>query len=122
MNRIGNSMGECQGSDPHGSAGVVFSHIRDTFRGLGLLGRNLVVEHQGNRYRVSCDEKAFMVYRVNDNGGPRHHVPGWPVCLVNTDMVFEECCSQSLGRDHYACGLDIEKWLELVGRHGCGCE
>ncbi len=121
-NRIGNSMGGHKGCDPHGSAEGVFCRIRDTFRGMGLLGRNLVVEYEGNRYRVSCDEQAFMVYRVNDNGGLRHHVPGWPVCLVNSDMIFEECSCQSLGGDHYACGLDIEKWLELVGRHGCECE
>lgn len=114
--------GEYQGSDRTVSAEVVFSRIRDRFRVMGLLGRNLIVEHDGCRYRVSCDEKAFMVYRVNDKGGLRHHVPGWPVCLVNTDMVFEECCTQSLGSDHYACGLDMEKWLELVGRHGCGHE
>ena len=116
------STGDQQRRDLHGSAEEVFSRIRDRFRGMDLLGRNLVVEHEGNRYRVSCDETSFMVYRVNDNGGPRHHVPGWPVCLVNADMIFEECCSQGLGRDHYSCGLDIERWLELAGIRGRGCE
>ncbi|MFH1112937.1 MAG: hypothetical protein V1792_03365 [Pseudomonadota bacterium] len=121
-NRIGTSMGEYQKHESRGSAEGVFHRIRDAFRGMGLLGRSLVVEHEGNRYRVSCDEQSFMVYRVNDNGGLRHHVPGWPVCLVNVDMIFEECSCQELGQDHYACGLDIEKWLELVGRRDCGCE
>lgn len=121
VNLMGNSMGEGQG-DLHRSTEAVFSRIRDTFRGMGLLGRNLVVEHEGNRYRVSCDDNSFMVYRVNENGAPRHHVPGWPVCLVNADMVFEECHSQNLGQDHCACGMDIEKWLDLIGRHGSGCE
>lgn len=93
---------------------VMFLRIRETFSELGLLGRTLSVELEGICYRVSCDEKAFMVYRVNSITGPRHHVPGWPVCLVSPDMIFEECCAPGLGADHYSCGLDIDKWLEVI--------
>ncbi len=49
------------------SPGMVFSHIRDAFLKRGLLGANLSVEYAGCRYRVSCDEKNFMEYRVSEN-------------------------------------------------------
>jgi hypothetical protein len=96
------------------SPGIVFSHIRDAFLKRGLLGTNLSVEYGGCRYRVSCDEKNFMVYRVTENSQLRHHVPGWPVCLVNTDTIFEECSSPVLGEDHYACDATVEQWLEII--------
>lgn len=99
------------------SPSAVFESIRVFFSDLGLLGRELSLEVDGARYRVSCDERAFMVYRVIENSGLRHHVPGWPVCLVNADTIFEECCSPDLGSDHFACGLDIGKWLEHIHRH-----
>jgi len=102
------------------SAAVIFERIQREFRAWGMLGKSLSLEHQGVRYRVLCDEKAFMVYRVNDGGNLRHHVPGWPVCLVNSHSVFEECCSPKLGNDHYACGLDIEMWLAVIHRHCLG--
>jgi hypothetical protein len=96
---------------------VVFARIRKVFQELGIMGSNLSLEHEGVCYRVSCDDKAFMVYRVNCHSVARHHVPGWPVCLVNSDTIFEECFSPGLSRDHYDCGVDLEKWLEIVHEH-----
>jgi hypothetical protein len=96
---------------------MVFSRIRKVFQELGILGSNLSLEYEGVWYRVSCDDQAFMVYRVNSRTGARHHVPGWPVCLVNSDTIFEECFSPGLSRDHYDCGVDLEKWLEIIDGH-----
>jgi hypothetical protein len=93
---------------------IVFSHIRDAFLKRGLLGANLSVDYEGCKYRVSCDEKNFMVYRISENSNLRHHVPGWPVCLVNADTVFEECSSPVVGEDHCACDATVEKWLEII--------
>ncbi|MBI5250066.1 MAG: hypothetical protein HY912_11290 [Desulfomonile tiedjei] len=98
-------------------AGTLFSQIRGIFAGLGILGRDLVISHDGVSYRVSCDEKSFVVYRVNSDSGTKHHVPGWPVCMVSSDVIFEECSSPYIGRDHCACGLDLEKWLEIIRNH-----
>jgi hypothetical protein len=98
------------------SPGIVFSRIRETFLERGLLGTSISVEYAGCKYRVSCDEKNFMVYRVSENSHLRHHLPGWPVCLVNTDTIFEECSSPILGEDHCACDATVEKWLEIIDR------
>ena len=94
-----------------------FAGIHDLFRGLGVLGEKLHIEHEGNMYRVSCDDKAFMVYRVNHGGGPRYGVPGWPVCLVTSETSFEECASPGIGDDHCACGIDLNNWLEIIHNH-----
>jgi len=99
---------------------LVFAHVRKVFHELGILGSSLSLEYEGVSYRVSCDDNAFMVYRVNSNSGMRHHVPGWPVCLVNSDTIFEECSSPGLGLDHYACGVDLDKWLEIIAGHCLG--
>lgn len=96
---------------------ALFLRIRNIFRELGILGRDLSLQHDGAWYKISCDEKTFMVYRVNVYSGSRHHMPGWPVCLVNSLTIFEECHSPGLGGDHYACGLDVENWLEMVDLH-----
>jgi hypothetical protein len=97
----------------------LFIRIRSVFSDLGILGKTLSLEYEGICYRVSCDEDAFMVYRVNDSG-LKHHMPGWPICLVSSEMTFEECCAPGLGRDHFTCPVDIEKWLELIALH-CRC-
>jgi hypothetical protein len=95
----------------------LLGRIQDFFDRLGMLSRPISLEYQGNSYRVSCDEQTFMVYRVNRTGGLRHHVPGWPVCLVNRLTIFEEHSFPGLGEDHCASGADIEKWLQIIEHH-----
>ena len=95
-------------------------HVREFFDRLGIFGQTVSVEYEGNWYRVSCDESAFMVYRVNSDGGLRHHVPGWPVCLVNSATIFEEHRLPDLGEDHCASGADIRRWLEIIEQQRSG--
>jgi hypothetical protein len=99
------------------SPSQIFEQIRKIFEELGVLGRMISIEYDGVRYRISCDEKAFMVYRVNHNTRLRHHVPGWPVCLVNADIIFDEFGMPGLGEDHCSCGVHLDGWLDLVGQH-----
>jgi hypothetical protein len=99
------------------SPAAIFARIRNELNALGVLGSTLSLEYRGATYRISCDDKAFMVYRINSTSASRHHVPGWPVCLVNSDSMFQECCSDALSQDHYACDLDIESWIELISRY-----
>lgn len=99
------------------SPGHLFAEIRSRFLEWGILGNCLSLEYRGATYRISCDEKAFMVYRVNTGSASRHHVPGWPVCLVSSDLMFEECGSAGFADDHYSCDLDIDSWVALVSRH-----
>jgi hypothetical protein len=98
------------------SADKLYFRIRCLFQEIGIFGRKLSVEYKGFRYRISCDDKAFLVYRVAGHEGVRHHVTGWPVCLVNSDTIFEECGDPNLSGDHCSCGASLETWLNLIIR------
>jgi len=95
----------------------IFRHIKNLFSELGIFGSVLSLEHDGIAYRICCDENCFMVYRANDSTGTRHHVPGWPVCLVTEQEVFEECHTDGIGSDHHACVVQLTHWLEMVAQH-----
>jgi hypothetical protein len=97
--------------------GQVFREIREVFTDLGLLGNMISVEYEGVWYRISCDDTAFMVYRVNEYQRVRHHLPGWPVCLVNSHIIFEESGHPGIGQDHCACGVELDRWLEIVNEY-----
>jgi hypothetical protein len=101
------------------SALDLLARIREMFTRLDIFGRPLSLEYGGDLYRIRCTEESFMVYRVNGAVSPRHHVPGWPVCLVDSETIFEEHSSPDLGHDHCAVGANIDKWLEIIERrHG----
>jgi hypothetical protein len=88
--------------------------IRRKLDGLGISHQDLTVDVSGVSYRISLDSDSFVVYRVNHCRGHKHHVPGWPVCLVTRDAIFQECSDEELGADHCSCGVGIEQWLEIV--------
>lgn len=105
-----------------GSPADLLDQIRNLFTELGILEQTLFVEYHGNRYRVSCSDDSFVVYRINNHRGTRHHMPGWPVCLVDEHSVFQEHTVPAIARDHCACRANIQKWLEIVElctRGGC---
>ncbi|MGC8660007.1 MAG: hypothetical protein ACP5U1_13130 [Desulfomonilaceae bacterium] len=95
----------------------VLTKIRIAFKNLGLCHQELIVDVGGVFYRISFDPDHFVVYRINHCAGLGHHVPGWPVCLVTEETVFEECAQETLGQDHCYCGFTIEQWLELAKDH-----
>jgi hypothetical protein len=94
-----------------------FDRIHGMFHGWGLLGREFLISHDGASYRVFCDEKSFLVYRINGDSGSRHHVPGWPVCMVSQDTIFEEHAHPHIGEDHCTCELKLEHWLDIIHSH-----
>ncbi len=96
------------------SPAEILAQIREIFDDLNLPANTLTVEHEDQCYRISCDETSFMVYRVNCAGKNRHHLPGWPVCLVTEESVYEEHCAPGLGDDHCASGCDVESWLSIL--------
>ena len=88
--------------------------IRIRFQNIGLHECDLTVDVAGVIYRISLDPDHFVVYRINKCAGPNHHVPGWPVCLVTKDSIFEECFDDGLSQDHCSCSFTIEQWLEIA--------
>jgi len=96
---------------------ALLGQICEYFTAAGLLGTTLSLKHQGQWYRISCDDDAFMVYRVNSGLMIRHHVPGWPVCMVTRETIFEEHHAPGLGDDHCASGAAIDLWMRIIREH-----
>lgn len=91
-----------------------FEQILELFERLNLLDRELSIDLTGGSYKVRCDKNCFMVYRIHRNVGPRSHVPGWPVCLVNHDTIFEECSSTQGSDDCFNCGISLDNWMGII--------
>ncbi len=68
----------------------VLSHIVALFTDKGWLNRKLKIRYRGAGYRVFCSDTEFLVYRINDNACVSPGVPGWPVCMVRQDEVFQD--------------------------------
>ena len=92
--------------------------IKELFHRIGMFGRTVIVEHDGNRYRVSCNERGFLVYRINDSSAGRHHVPGWPVCHVDENGIFEEHTYPELANNQCTSQADVRRWLEIIENQG----
>ena len=98
---------------PETSPPELLARIQEVFRNLGRLGEKLTLTHEGRRYLVSCDEEAFTVYRLLDQGHRPPGRPGWPVCLVTAETVIDETGQPAL-KDEFASGLSLENWLRLI--------
>ncbi len=60
------------------------------FGSRGWLGQTIRIKHLERRYRISCTESEFVAYRINENHGGSHGIPGWPVCIVNQNQIVED--------------------------------
>ena len=89
----------------------VLAYIQNIFQKWGIYGRKLTLGHEGEKYAFSCDEKAFVVYRlVSGVGGP----PGWPVCLVTAAGIIDECSPPYHDEDYFASHLGLADWLTII--------
>jgi hypothetical protein len=101
---------------PQRTAGPLLHRAQRVFQERGQLGRKLSLVHEGSLYRISCDERAFSVYRVNQDHRLRCGAPGWLVCLVDSETIFEEARTPLGDSDPWVCRLGADDWMELAGR------
>jgi len=104
-------------TEPEKSAPLVFAQIQDLFRRLGIFGQKLSLEFEGCQYLISCDARAFLVYRVNEQCGVPPGIPGWPVCLVTPETVVDECGPSPLNCEYFNTGLALPDWLEIIEQY-----
>ncbi|MFH0959418.1 MAG: hypothetical protein V1897_12010 [Pseudomonadota bacterium] len=88
--------------------------IKRRFNELGIDKSQFNIELGGDCYRMTLDSECFVVYRINRCKGHNHHVPGWPVCLVTRETIFEESSNLESKTDHCACEITIDQWLGIV--------
>jgi|APFre7841882724_1041349.scaffolds.fasta_scaffold15390_2 hypothetical protein len=60
------------------------------FMSKGWLNQTLRIKHRDRRYRISCCEKKFFAYRINDSCGVSPGYPGWPVCIITHDQIIDD--------------------------------
>lgn len=96
------------------SPAELLGRIQAMFRERGIFGSTLTLAHRGEKYLVSCDAQAFAVYRLVEkcHVSPGH--PGWPVCLVTSEVVVDETSPPHLPEDEFASGLSLKEWLNLI--------
>jgi len=70
-------------------AGVLQEFI-EIFEGKGWLNKHLRIKYQDKTYRVHCNEQLFFAYRINEYSYLPPGAPGWFVCKVGQDYVFDE--------------------------------
>lgn len=68
----------------------VLQNFVGVFMHKGWLNHTLRIKHRNKRYRISCSEKQFFAYRINDNCGISPGYPGWPVCIITHDHIIDD--------------------------------
>jgi hypothetical protein len=92
----------------------VLGHIQKLFKKWGIYKQKLTVQHEGDEYAFSCDDTAFVVYRLLPVAGKPPGTPGWPVCLVSAEGVVDECSPPYHEEDYFASHLSLADWLTII--------
>jgi len=102
----------CQESTEN-SPGDVLQKLVGVFASKGWLNQTLRIKYRNRRYRISCSEKEFFAYRINDNCYVSPGFPGWLVCFVTPDHIVndaEMCPFPSTEPS-------IHDWLQCIVEH-----
>lgn len=88
----------------------VWRQLTGIFASRGWLNKELRIRYQDKGYWISCNEERFFAYRINENGGLGPGVPGWPVCIIGQDYVFDESEMSALTSPR----LSMHDWLNII--------
>jgi len=92
------------------SSGDILHKFIEIFDSKGWLNKKLSIKYPNKRYRVSCNEERFFAYQINECCGLGPSVPGWPVCLIRKDYVYDE----SETHDLTSTKLNLHDWLNII--------
>jgi hypothetical protein len=82
----------------------------EIFDSKGWLNKKLRIKYQSKRYWISCNEERVFAYEINETCGLGPGVPGWPVCLVEKDYVYDESQISALTPTE----LNTDDWLNII--------
>jgi hypothetical protein len=80
------------------------------FADKGWLNQTFRIKHRERRYWISCDEKKFFVYRINDHCGVSPGFPGWPVCIITNDQIIIDSEISVFGSTEPS----VDGWLRCI--------
>jgi hypothetical protein len=88
----------------------VLESLVGIFEAKGWLDQTLRIRHRDRRYRISCNRKKFLAYRINDNCHVRHGFPGWPVCIITIDKIIDDSAMSRFPSDEPS----ARDWLHCI--------
>ncbi len=91
----------------------VLHKLIEIFASKGRLNKKLRIKYQSKRYWISCNEERFFAYQINENCGLGPGVPGWPVCIIRKDYVYDESGIPDLT----STVLNMHDWLNIITNH-----
>ena len=68
----------------------ILQEFVNVFANKGWLNKLVRIKHRERNYRISCNESGFIAYRINDNHGVSPGIPGWAVCIIDSDRIVED--------------------------------
>ncbi len=82
----------------------------EIFASKGWLNKKFKIKYRNRRYWISCNEDRFFAYQINEYCGLSPGVPGWPVCIIRKDYVYDE----SGMADLTSTVLNMHDWLNII--------
>jgi hypothetical protein len=80
------------------------------FSSKGWLNQTLRIKHRDRRYRISCSEKKFFAYRINDKCAVTPGYPGWPVCIITHDQIIDDAKMSAFA----SAEPSVNDWLRCI--------
>ncbi len=88
----------------------VLHKLIEIFASEGWFNKKPKMRYKNERYRISCSEEGSFAYQINGNCCLGPGVPGWPVCIIRKDYVYDE----SGIPDITSTKLDMHDWLNII--------
>ena len=84
--------------------------FKNLFALKGWTDQPLRIKYQDKNYRILCNDRVFMAYRVNDSLDSLKGISGWPVCIVDKDQIVDDSQLSGLGYGEPA----VTDWLNAI--------
>lgn len=82
----------------------------EVFASRGWLDKKIRIKYHNKKYLISCSEERYFAYQINENCGLGPGMPGWPVCIISEDYVYDE----SEIPDLTSVKLNMRDWLNII--------
>jgi hypothetical protein len=90
----------------------MFQQFINIFKDKGWLNQSVRIKYGESSYRILCNEREFIAYRINDSKEMSQGMPGWPVCYVAKDQIIENPEMSTLASTEPSAG----EWLDCLGK------
>jgi hypothetical protein len=90
----------------------VLKQLGDVFKNKGWMNQIVRIRYRDKKYRLLCNEKTFIAYRINENYGIAPGMPGWAVCFVDCNQVLEDARMPNPVDDEPC----VQDWLQCLSQ------